>query len=359
MARKVASGAGKRLVLTYLLGPKSIVGKKNNEGKLIPGVSCRLYNSVALSEDVPSSILMFPAKDAKLDYHDNFDGYTNQKLYEHRFVPAWKEEFPETDEFVLVPRIFEDTASYNQTNHPDVPRFKGKNSSKKHLVQAMKKYKIKSIVVDRGGEEFKFDVEDCARRGSKTVGKEAPTKPELAFAIWSWFRENRPKMLIDPCDLAIHSIGGSRVPMAPYCYRWMAAEKSHAHTKNYVAARYKIKRSVAQLRKDFEDGLHGGKHHDGREHIGITEKSIKGWTKFCVNAMLEDMQKLQIPREKDDPKESKFLDDYEDFLLLWKKRQNSDGTLPAKYDIRTLFLRNPFGDKVPVKLDEQGNVIML
>ena len=67
---------------------------------------------------------------------------------------------------------------------------------------------------------------------------------------------------------------------------------------------------------------------------------------------------MQIPRDVDDDKEVQFLYDYEDFLNLWKRRRNPDGTLPPKIDIRTLFLRNPFGDDIPVKV-ENDKVIEL
>ena len=40
----------------------------------------------------------------------------------------------------------------------------------------------------------------------------------------------------------------------------------------------------------------------------------------------------------DDPKISEYLDDFEDFLTLWKRRE-VDGKLPAELDIKTLKLR--------------------
>ena len=107
------------------------------------------------------------------------------------------------------------------------------------------------------------------------------------------------------------------------------------------------------MREDFENGLHGGSHRDGREHVGVQENHIRGWVRYCVRSMLEDLNKLKIPRETDDEKEGKYLSDYDDFLNLWKRRRNADGTLPPELDVRTLFLRNPFGSDIPVKVEDE------
>jgi len=213
--------------------------------------------------------------DDKEDYHGNINGPMWIKWLQNRLIPAFKAKYP-WQKMILVM----DGASYH---HPhDVDWVSASAMNRPALIDAFKKYDIKTFAVDRDGETNTFSIADAAGRSGAT----APKKEELKAYLNKYLKDN-PHLTKTLTQKAMDSIGGRILYTPPYEPRCQPIEELWGVVKGCVAGQYSLGRTVEETRQQMLSAFYKHKYGGGVNNAQKLDKDDAGVTPKMVNGMID------------------------------------------------------------------------
>jgi hypothetical protein len=221
--------------------------------------------------------------DDKEDYHGNINGPLWIKWLHNRLIPAFKAKYPWQGMILVM-----DGAAYH---HPhDVDWVSVSAMNKPALIDAFKKYDIKTFDIDRDSKKVTFTTADLVSgaRGGATV----PTNLELKAYLNQYLKDN-PHLTKTLTQKAMDSIGGRIIHTPPYEPRCQPIEELWGVVKGNVASQYSLGRTVEDTRQQLLSAFYKHKYGVGvnaqrgrsQDEVGVTSEMVNGMINRCKDWM--------------------------------------------------------------------------
>ena len=286
-AKKVErpTGKGKRLVILHAISADDFVCEYMDSGM---GIEEGRYGKDGTEmKERKTAEWIWPAKDAKGDYHAEMKGEGFEGWLKYRLVPAFEAKFPGKKMILIM-----DNASYhhemNREYYPagvtmsnatkawhahvlrkagcsqiKVTRKNGNNTITKYFEvpneepEGFKLHRIKKkgekVTAPSGAEEEYKDTVYERKKSNTGISTE-----ELLTATKKWLQEHKPEALQSPVELLFEAKGWKIVWTPPYCPKFQPIELVWGAAKQRVSWAYFGRRTLKQTHEHLRIGFYGG-----------------------------------------------------------------------------------------------------
>jgi hypothetical protein len=294
------SGKGKRLVILHAITTGDFLCEYMDGGK---GIEEGRYGGDGVSMVSRNTAeWIWPAKEAKGDYHDQMKGEGFESWLKHRLIPAFENNPKYADKKLIL--VMDNASYHHEMNRDYYPAgIEMSACSKAWHAHVLRKAGCSQIAVKRGNLTRWYEVPADEPAGFKEqreskgkaptgafagtvyeratkAGSGGPSGGELLGATKKWLKANKPEALESLVELLFRDKGWKIVWTPPYCPKFQPIELVWGVGKQRVSWSYTGKRTLAETHSQLRVGFYGGALGDGHHQRHYEKVNIAGcWKK--------------------------------------------------------------------------------